>query len=77
MPSATEFQVKLKGVVKSSPSLVLPLKNSTLLTVPSASEALAVSVIVAGAVKLLPLVGDVRFTAGAKLILPLINISIF
>src|SRR5881394_3192785 len=42
-PTGTELQEKLKGVVVSSPSFVLPAKNSTRLIVPSGSAALAAS----------------------------------
>ena len=48
----------------SSPSLVAPLKNSTLATVPSASAAFAASEIFAGEVKLAPLDGEVSDTVG-------------
>ena len=40
------------------------MKNSTLLIVPSESEAFAVITIVAGAVNVLPLEGDVIVTEG-------------
>ena len=45
VPAATLFQTKLCGAERSSPSFVVPLKNSTLLTEPSASAALALMVI--------------------------------
>ena len=51
----------------SSPSFVAPLKNSTLLTEPFASLALAAIVTEAGAVKVAPLVGEVRLTTGGVL----------
>jgi hypothetical protein len=46
----------------SSPSLVVPLKNSTLATLPSVSAAVAASEIFAGAVKTAPFAGDVSET---------------
>ena len=51
----------------SSPSFVGPLKNSTLATVPSESEALAARFTVAGAVKVAPFAGCVSVTAGGEL----------
>nr|BFE86006.1 hypothetical protein GCM10020093_086070 [Planobispora longispora] len=51
----------------SVPSGVLPLKNSTLATVPSASAASAVISTVAGAVKDAPATGLVILTLGAWL----------
>ena len=48
----------------SSPSFVVPWKNSTLLTVPSLSDAFALIVMLAGAVKLAPLAGLVMLTSG-------------
>ena len=47
------------------PSRVVPLKNSTLLIVPSASEALAAMFTEAGAVKEAVAKGEVRLTEGA------------
>jgi hypothetical protein len=47
--------------------MVLPFKNSTLAIVPSLSVAVALSEIVAGAVKVAPLSGLVRLTLGALL----------
>ena len=41
-----------------------PAKNSTMVTLPLLSVALAERVMFAGAEKLLPLTGDVRLTAG-------------
>ena len=68
VPAATPLQVKLYGAVVSSPSFVVPLKNSTLVTVPSASEAVAARFTVAGAVKVAPLLGCVSVTVGAALL---------
>jgi hypothetical protein len=48
----------------TSPSLVVPLKNSTLVTWPSTSAAVAASGIVTGKVKLAPSDGDVSDTVG-------------
>ena len=47
------------------PSSVAPLKNSTLLTLPSVSDALAAIAMLAGAVKLAPFAGLVTRTDGA------------
>ena len=57
VPAATLLQAKLYGAVVSSPSFVAPSKNSTLVTVPSASEAVAARFTVAGSVKVAPLLG--------------------
>ena len=54
----------------SSPSLVAPWKNSTLATVPSVSDAVALMVIVAGAVKVALLAGEVMLTSGLLFLLP-------
>ncbi len=48
----------------SVPSSVVPWKNSTRLTVPSLSEALTLIVMLAGALKLAPVVGAVIATVG-------------
>ena len=53
------------GLDESSPSLVVPRKNSTLDTVPSLSLALALIVIFAGAVKVAPFAGLDMLTVGA------------
>ena len=50
----------------SSPSMVAPLKNSTRLTLPNGSEAVAVMPTVAGAVKVAPFAGCVRPTVGGE-----------
>ena len=55
------------GAVVSSPSLADPLKNSTLVTVPSESLAVAASETAAGAVKVAPLAGCVSAALGATL----------
>ena len=60
----------------SSPSLVEPLKNSTLVMPPSGSEALAARFTVAGAVNVAPAAGWVRLTLGAVLVVPL-TVTIF
>ena len=54
------------GAVVSVPTSVAPAKKSTLATVPSLSLGVAVSVIVAGAVKLPPPAGLVSATVGAR-----------
>ena len=51
----------------SLPIKEFPEKKSTLEIVPSASDALAVTVMLAGAVKLEPVVGAVRLILGAVL----------
>ncbi|MNV58450.1 hypothetical protein D3C71_1508280 [compost metagenome] len=52
------------------PSEVPPRKNSTLLTVPSLSLALALTVMLLPAVKLAPALGEVRLTLGGWLLPP-------
>ena len=59
--------MKLYGAVGSSPSFAAPLKNSTFATVPSASDAVAARLTVAGAVKVAPFIGEVRFAVGSAL----------
>ena len=49
----------------SWPSRVVPLRNSTLVTLPSGSLAVAVIVIVGFQGKIAPAVGEVMFTVGA------------
>ena len=66
VPAATPPQVKLYGAVVSSPSFAAPLKNSTLATVPSASDAVAARLTVAGAAKVAPLAGCVSVTVGGE-----------
>src|SRR3954451_14320702 len=68
-PGATPVQSYVYGAVVSSPSLADPLKNSTLLTVPSESVALAASETVAGAVNAAPFAGCVSAAPGAALLL--------
>ena len=63
----TPLQAKLYGAVVSSPSFVVPLKNSTLVTVPSVSDAVAARFTAAGAVKVAPLLGSVSVTVGREL----------
>jgi hypothetical protein len=55
------------GDVVSEPTTVLPLRNSTRLTVPSGSEAVAAKLMVAGAANDAPAAGLVRLTVGARL----------
>lgn len=52
------------GLVRSSPILVALLKNSTLETVPSGSVAVALITMLAGAVKVTLLAGEVMLTVG-------------
>ena len=67
VPAAIPLQLKLYGAETSSPSLVVPLKNSILVILPSASEASAVRLIVACHGNVLPDVGEVKDTTGARL----------
>ncbi len=55
---------KLYGLLVSSPILAVPLKNSTLVIDPLASEAVAVIVIVAPLLKVALFAGPVTLTAG-------------
>src|SRR5438874_6712684 len=64
VPAATLLQVMLYGATVSVPIKPLSPKKSTLVTVPSESEAAALIGIVAGAVKVAPLTGAVMLTAG-------------
>src|SRR6185503_11579145 len=67
-PCATPVQVKVNGaVVTVAMRLVPPWKKSTFWMVPSESDAVALSVILAGAVKLAPLAGLVKLTVGGTL----------
>jgi len=59
--------LNVKGALVAVPNRVVPLKKSTLVTVPSLSLADAVIVIFAGAVKLAPLAGLVMLTVGGEL----------
>jgi hypothetical protein len=59
------LHVTLYGLVGSVPISVVPAKKLTLLTVPSASPAVALSVTVAGAVNVAPAAGAVNDTVGA------------
>src|SRR6266567_3813988 len=65
VPAARLARVTLKGAAVAVPASVEPSKKSTLATVPSASEALAVIVTFAGGRKTALLAGAVRLTAGA------------
>lgn len=67
VPAATEFHTKLYGLLVSSPSFVVPLKNSTLETVPSASLAVAVIVMFDPLIKFALFAGPVRLTVGEPL----------
>ncbi len=64
LPAGTLFQAKLYGDVKSSPNLVVPLKNSTLLTVPDGVVAVAPTVTVEFEKKVALLEGLVMLTDG-------------
>ena len=68
MPGVAGVNVAEKGVTRSTPSEVAPLKNSTCLMVPSLSVAVALMVMGApapNAVGGLVVVGDVMFTVGS------------
>ena len=56
------------GATVSVPSGAEPLKNSTFVTEPSTSLAVAVTVIVAGSVNVAPLAGEVMLTDGSWLL---------
>src|SRR5216684_2193502 len=74
VPAATLLQVMLYGAVVSVPIKLPSPKKSTLLVAPSGSEAAALIEIVAGAVKVAPLTGEVTLTAGGWLMAPLATI---
>ena len=60
-------QLYAKGAMVSAPSKVAPEKNSTRLTVPSVSLAVAASAIGAPSAKLAPLAGALSATLGGRL----------
>jgi hypothetical protein len=66
-PPAAFDHAKLYGAVRSSPSFVVPLKNSTFLIDPSASVAVAEMVICVPLLTLELLAGVVMETAGSVL----------
>jgi len=66
-PGATPDHTTLYGLVVSTPRLVAPWKNSTCVTRPSESEALAASVIAAGAAYWALAAGEVSTTEGGAL----------
>lgn len=63
-PTPTLLQITEYGDDIDDPSDVLPLKYSTLVMLPSLSDALAVKLKLPGANALAPLVGDVILTVG-------------
>src|SRR5687768_12307180 len=65
VPAGTLLHTNVWGLVRSSPSFVVPVKNSTLLTVPSLSVAFALMVTVFPVVKVALLTGLVMLTEGA------------
>ena len=71
MPAGTLVQLKLYGAEVSVLSRVVPWKNSTLLIVPSESLAVALMVMLAGAVNTVLFVGLVMLTVGAAFVLTL------
>ena len=64
MPAPTLVHEALYGTVESVPMSIEPAKKSTLVIVPPAVLALALTVIVAGALNVVPLVGAVIVTDG-------------
>ena len=58
------LHVKLYGAVVAVPRKVVPVVKSTFVTVPSGSLAVALRVMVAGAVKTAPFAGLVSETVG-------------
>jgi hypothetical protein len=70
-PAPAFDQVKRNGAAVTPPSREPLAKNSTLLTVPSGSVASALIEMVAGAVNVLPFVGEVMLTAGGVFFFPL------
>src|SRR5205085_2184644 len=64
VPAGTLLHVKPYGAVVSLPITVTPERKSTWATVPSESDAVAASAIVAGAVNVAPFAGLVSATAG-------------
>src|SRR5688572_30877173 len=64
VPAGALFQAKLYGLLVSSPNFVVPLKNSTLTIVPSASVAFALIVIAVPCATELLLAGAVMETPG-------------
>src|SRR6186997_1694298 len=69
LPTGTFRHVKEYGAVLSWPTRVVPSRNSTLVTVPSESVAVAVILIVGFQGKIAPSMGDVMLTAGGVLVL--------
>ena len=67
MPAETLGQLKVYGLLVAVPNSVVPLKNSTLVIVPSLSEAIAETVMFAGAVEVPLFAGAVRLTDGGTL----------
>src|SRR5207237_6757716 len=64
VPAATFVHVALYGLLVTVPIDAAPLKNSTFETVPSLSDAVALSEIVAGSLYVAPFTGDVNVTVG-------------
>src|SRR2546422_10635706 len=75
-PAGTWDHVTVNGAEVAVAIRVPPWKNSTCVTVPSGSEALAVSVIVAGAMKIEPVGGLVIVTTGGWFMGPLGGITV-
>ena len=67
LPTVTFLHKKEYGVVVSVPRRVVPSRNSTLVTFPSGSLAVAVTVIVGFQAKTAPSAGDVMLAVGGVL----------
>ena len=65
MPNPTPFQGNKYGGAVTVASTELPERNCTWAIVPSVSAAVAASAMLAGAVKLAPLGGELKDTVGA------------
>ena len=76
LPTAALPQIKLYGLVRSSPNFVVPLKNSTFVIVPLASVAVAVIVIGAPMVNCELLAGPVIATTGLATLATVITTAV-
>src|SRR5262245_679423 len=72
-PLPTPFQRNAKGAVASSPILVLPEKNSTLVTEPPGSVAVAARSMFAGLLKTAPFAGLVSVISGGTDVASVVN----
>ena len=76
VPTAALVHAKEYGLLRSSPSFVVPLKNSTLVTVPLASAAVAVIEIEVPTVTRALFAGAVIATVGAVLAVTVMFIAV-